>query len=243
MSAQEHARYEHDAGAYVLGALDQVERRDFERHLATCATCVEEVQRLRPAVDALPRTVAPLAAPPTLKRSLMDVVEQEAAAASPPARPRASRRERLAGMLPWGERASPAFGWAAAAIVLALGVIAGFGIARTTGEEGAQTVRASVDERRTPFASARLVMPDGGEDGGTLHARGLPPLERGRTYQAWIQSDDKVIPGPLFSPGRDGTATAAIPRDMGEVDAVMVTRESRRGAEVPSERPVVEVEL
>ena len=40
--------------------------------------CRDEVDRLRPAADALPRSVQPLAAPPSLKASLMAVVEAEA---------------------------------------------------------------------------------------------------------------------------------------------------------------------
>lgn len=55
----------HDDGAYVLGALSSVERADYERHLAECATCRDAVA----AVAALPALLRRLdawdgAAPP-----------------------------------------------------------------------------------------------------------------------------------------------------------------------------------
>ena len=44
------------SGAYAVDALDDVERAEFERHLASCAACREEVASLarhrRPALDA-----------------------------------------------------------------------------------------------------------------------------------------------------------------------------------------------
>ena len=46
----------HDAvGAYVLDALPEEERRDFEAHLATCADCQRAVAELAPVVALLPR--------------------------------------------------------------------------------------------------------------------------------------------------------------------------------------------
>ena len=56
-----------DMGAYLLGALDERERREFERHLSACAECREEVERLRPAAEALPSSVEQLEPPPGLK--------------------------------------------------------------------------------------------------------------------------------------------------------------------------------
>src|ERR687893_125316 len=50
---------EQSVGAYLLGALDETETRNFEDHLEECPVCREEVERLRPAVDALARSVPP----------------------------------------------------------------------------------------------------------------------------------------------------------------------------------------
>ncbi|MDT4911383.1 MAG: hypothetical protein QOC66_511 [Pseudonocardiales bacterium] len=50
----------HDDAAYVLGALDEDDRRAFEAHLPTCAECQARVAQLRPTADLL--TGLPLSA-------------------------------------------------------------------------------------------------------------------------------------------------------------------------------------
>ena len=45
----DHARHRDDIGAYLLGALNDLERHAFERHLRECDDCREEIERLRPA--------------------------------------------------------------------------------------------------------------------------------------------------------------------------------------------------
>ena len=49
---QEHRRYQEDLAAYLLGALEGEEARDFERHLAGCATCQVDERWLHTAVMA-----------------------------------------------------------------------------------------------------------------------------------------------------------------------------------------------
>jgi hypothetical protein len=48
-----HERYAEFDAAYVLGALPETERLEFEHHLATCPTCQASVDSLRPVVVAL----------------------------------------------------------------------------------------------------------------------------------------------------------------------------------------------
>ncbi len=73
-----HSEYAENVGAYALGALPELEAQVFERHLMACEECQEELQRLNEAVEALPRSVTPHEAPPSLKASLMEVVNAEA---------------------------------------------------------------------------------------------------------------------------------------------------------------------
>lgn len=44
----DHDRFGEWSAAYVLGALDQEDRRTFERHLDTCATCAADVASFAP---------------------------------------------------------------------------------------------------------------------------------------------------------------------------------------------------
>jgi Anti-sigma-K factor rskA/Putative zinc-finger len=234
MSRRDHERYREDVGAYLLGALPGRDREAFERHVAGCADCREDVERLRPAADALPRSVEPLAPPASLKASLMEAVRKEGKAQEPAGR-------RLGGLvrLPW--RLRPAAAWAAAALLVAVGVATGFGVGRSLDET--RTVVAQVDRAQIPRASARLSLPDGGDDGAILRVRGMPSPGRRRVYQAWVQRDGKVAPAPTFEVGRDGAGAVAVPGDVSDAEAVLVTRERRGGARVPSEDPVVTARL
>lgn len=245
MNARDHTRYADDCGAYLLGALQDLERQAFEAHLAVCAECRQEVDDLRPAADALPRSVTPLAPPPGLKRSLMEVVEREAAERRP-APVRRSLGERLAALVPSFARARPAFALGAAALLLAIGVAGGVGIGQLgSGDDtpADRTLSASVDHTRLPSASARLVVPAGGGTGGILQVRNLPSPSGERVYQVWIRRGNEVTPGPTFLPRSNGTGAAAVPESLKRVDEVMVTREHRGGAPQPTEQPVVRVSI
>ena len=71
----DHERHRDDVGAYLLGALNDLERQAFERHLRGCTECQDELERLQPAADALPGSVEQVAPPPGLKRRIMAEVE------------------------------------------------------------------------------------------------------------------------------------------------------------------------
>ena len=60
MSTPDHRRWEDDLAAWMLGSLDDDEAERFEQHLAGCERCRADLDRLRPAVDAvLERREAP----------------------------------------------------------------------------------------------------------------------------------------------------------------------------------------
>ncbi len=234
MSVRDHDSQAENVGAYLLGALSDPEREAFERHLTTCSSCRDEVERLRPAADVLPRSVPPVAPPPSLKESLMEIVEREAGE-------RAGRRAPTGRLRFLPERS--ALAWAAAAVALAIGVAAGFGIGRLGSGEETRTLAARVDTKRLPLASASLVVPAGGEEGGILRVRGLPDPGPGKTYQAWVQRGNEIRSAGTFQVGSNGDGAAAVPEDLEDADAVMVTRERRGGAPAPTERPLMRVPL
>jgi anti-sigma factor RsiW len=233
MTARDHTSYREEIGAYLLGALTDLERQAFERHMAGCAECRGEIERLRPAADALPRSVEQMEPPPGLKASLMEVVEREAGERTGARHER--RRLRL-----------PSFAWFRPALVagaLALGLVAGFGVAQLTDERDSHTVAAVVDESRIPQASGALQIASDGEDGAILRVQGMPSLGGRQVYQAWVQRDGTVVPQPTFEVGEDGGGAVAVTDDLSDADAVLVTREARGGARAPSEPPVLRVPL
>jgi hypothetical protein len=229
MTAGDHTTFKDEVGAYLLGALSDAERASFEGHLVDCPECRHELERLRPAADLLPRSVEQVEPPPSLKRSLMEVVEREAKEHDG-APERVSLGERLRELL--GGSLRPAL--VGAAVVLAVAV--GFGIAQLGGED-TRTVAA---QTTLPDASGSLKVHD---DDAILEVRGMPSLERGRVYQAWVQRDGMIEPEPTFEVGADGRGVVAVPEDLSEAEAVMVTREPSGGSRAPSEKPILTVTL
>jgi anti-sigma-K factor RskA len=238
--SQDHDRHEHDAGAYLLGALNELEAQAFEHHMASCATCRADVERLRVAADALPRSVEQLHPPESLKRSLMRTVREEVPAEE---RPRAGSRLRT-----WLEGLSagmrPEFAWVSAAVLLVVGVLAGFAIKSSISGNGggSQTVTAQVDRTRIPQGSASLVVPKGKQN-AILRVNGLPEPVGNQVYEVWLQRGKQPMPVSLFNVRSDGSGAAAIPEDLHKGDSVLVTREKPGGSAAPTEAPVISVKV
>jgi len=256
MSVERHQMHEGDVGAYLLRALSDVEEQRFEKHLEECVVCQDEVSRLRLAVDALPRSVHPVAPPPSLKASLMaeverDVLEVEDAAGvsrHPSAFARMRRRVGGAGAALGSLR--PTMAWVSASVVLLVGVLSGAAglyaltdATRGPSLEPSRSMVAQVDKTRVPFASGSLVVPPGGQDGAVLRVHGMPELEADSVYQVWVRRDGEVISQSLFHVGDSGDGAAAVTEQLRDADLVMVTRESAGGAKAPTEKPVLSVKL
>jgi anti-sigma-K factor RskA len=224
-------------GAYALGALPELEAQVFERHLMRCEQCQDELQRLNEAVEALPRSVTPHEAPASLKTSLMDVVNAEAASrGGAPERARWRPSFRL-------PRLAPAAAWAAAAVLI-VGVLGGYGISQLgSDDESGRTLQAQVDMNQLPDGSASLSVPADEDDGSVLRVEGMPDPGGERVYQVWVQRDGEVVPVSIFNVDGDGDGSAAVPQSLEDGDAVMVTREPRGGSEEPTESPVLRVDV
>lgn len=228
----DHTRYQDDIGAYLLGALNDLERQAFARHVTGCSECQEELERLRPAAEALPGSVEQVEPPPRLKAALMEVVEREARAEQP------ARGEHLA---PRRARQRPRLRFSrplAIAAVLLLGLVAGFGVAQLGGDAETRTLAATVD-RAMPQAGGTLRIAG---DHATLRLHDMPNLGGARVYQVWLQHGERLVPTRTFEVGASGAGRVELP-DVRDADGVYVTREARGGAQVPSEDPIVSVPL
>lgn len=242
-----HDRYEDSVGAYLLGALPDLERRAFERHVMACPACRDEVERLRLAVEALPRSVTPLEPPSALKDSLMRAVAGEATPApQAEAGPRegiVARARRRGG--PVLGRLRPVMAWASAAFLLGAGVLAGLGAGDVLRGDDEESIAAEVDESRLAEGSGTLLVPEG-EDHAILSVHGVPTLpdeESNEVYQTWVVRGDEVIPSSVFSVDSEGAGTATVPHGVEDADAVLVTREAAGGSRAPTEEPVMTVDL
>jgi hypothetical protein len=219
----DHVRHQDDVGAYLLGALNDLERQAFERHLRACAECQEELARLRPAADALPGSVQQFEPPARLKALLMEVVEGEARVEQPaPER----RRPRLRFFM------RPAF------VAALIGLVVGFAVAQLGGGDEPRTLAATVD-RTMPNAGGSLRVSNGD---AKLRLHDMPRLGGTRVYQVWVQHGDHLVPARTFQVGADGRGAVDL-SNVDDADGVYVTREPRGGAQVPSEDPIVSVPL
>ena len=225
----EHERHQEDAGAYLLGALEPAEQASFEGHLAGCPECRAEVEQLRVAADALPRSVEPFPPPPSLKRSLMEAVREDARPA----------REPFLSRLFAGIR--PQFALAGAAALLIVAIVVGTQL--SGGDGGQRVVTAVIDRSRVPAATATVTVPKDRGGPAQLRVTGMPAPKAGQVYEIWLKRGDQLQPGPLFNTDRSGNGAGAIPDDLQGVSAVLVTREHVGGAKMPSEAPIISARI
>ena len=232
MSARSHDEYRENIGAYVLGALPELEAEVLEKHLAGCDDCRSEVDELRPVTAAMLRSVPQVEPPPSLKASLMRTVNEEAELRGPATAkpPREKRRFRLF------EGLTPRLAMGIAVAVLALGVVIGVGAERIGGGSGATTVSAQIDRQLMPAGTAVLRV-DG--DQGKLTLKNAPAPPSGRVYQLWYQHGKMIERGGTFTPKPDGSYDASVPVSSG-TNAVMVTVERDGGAPAPTGPPVMQ---
>jgi anti-sigma-K factor RskA len=236
--SRDHQQYEENVGAYLLGALPELEAEVFERHLESCPSCRRELEQLRVASEALPHAVEPVVPPPELKESLMKTVWAEAAVREE-ARPKRRWSRPFLERLP---RLTPGFAAALAACVLAIGIGVGIGVSQIGGSSS-KTLTALVDHSRAPSGAATLQVP-GDRKNALLTVQGLPNPGAGKVYEVWVQRGGEMQPaGALFSVGSGGSGSAGIPGSLNGVEAVAVTAERDGGSLKPTQMPVLTVKL
>lgn len=254
-------------GAYVLDALEPDELAAFERHLAVCPDCREEVRSLRAAVVRLP-AISAVAPPAELRDSVLSAIsgvrplpplpEQlddgprpSPEAPAPASDEVASRRDRRA-----DRRADRWRLVAAAAVVVALASVA-WGVVRPDPGPGRETgVVERVDDERM---IALLAAPDlevypveaEGEIAGTmlrsqelasaaLVLHGLPELDPDEVFQAWTIVDASPASAGVFA-ARDGGAAVMLDGDVTAAQAVAVTIEPSGGSPSPTGEILLQV--
>ena len=222
------------SGAYVIDALDDLERARFETHLADCADCREEVRTLSGAASLLGASASAEPPPGLRDRVLADIATVRplppvgAPVVPPPAQVKRRRR--------WAELV------AAAAAVVALGT----GVA----------VWQPWDDPPVPVAEQVISAPDAAEQtipaegGGTVtlvrsaslgkavvETRDLPSLPSGKVYELWLQD-------PAGQMVRAGEMPAAVTQTFvldGDAAAAIgagITVEPEGGSDQPTSEPI-----
>ncbi|HEY9565632.1 MAG TPA: anti-sigma factor [Nocardioides sp.] len=222
-------------GAYAVDALDDIERQQFERHLATCADCRDEVASLRDASSMLSGiTLSP--PPPSLRdRVMADISTVRPLPPEVPVRKEAPRRRRF-----------PALVAAAAAVaVMGGGAVA---ITQPWHDDSSQQLTAAGRVLAASDAKTVGVELDGGtkaelvrsESKGqaVLVTHDMPAAPAGKVYQVWLQSDEgEMIPAGLMSGGSD--AEVLLDGDAASATAAGITVEPAGGSTSPTSDPIV----
>jgi anti-sigma factor RsiW len=233
-------------GSYVLDAISDGEREDFERHLQACPSCDAEVRGLRETAArlALARAVTPPArmeqrvlAATYQTRQLPPLAASHLQAPRPASWP---RRSSARGRAAWPRRVAVAAAAAGVAAAVSLGVAqlstqhqldtvraSGAEIARvvTAPDAHVATARTGAGGRVTAVTSAALRE-------SVVSATGMAALPHGRVYQVWVMSPAGARSAGLLT-GTQLLASAVAPGDR-----IGITVEPAGGTTRPTTTPV-----
>jgi anti-sigma-K factor RskA len=211
---------DHDLAApYALDALDDDERRTFERHLRGCARCQAEVVELQEAAAALAVTGGAVTPPPELRERILH------------------EARRGGDVVPLRRRTLPvvaSLAAAAAVVVVALGVALSHRDSSGRAADdlrAARAVAATPGARRLAVANATLYVTRDGR--AALIAR-LPEPADEKVYEAWVIADGVPRAAGTFR-GRAIVLTRAVRGDA----VVAVTVEPAGGVDAPTGPTVV----
>lgn len=216
------------SGAYAVDALNEHERVLFERHLAECGDCRDEVRSLREASTTLAE-VAAAPPPPALRESVLSGIS--GVRPLPPA----------PGRSPAGDRRRQRFAFlvAAAAAVVAL-IGSALLVAQPWDDDpgpaltAADVVNAPDQQHvRKRFDGATATVYHSAALGrAAVVFDDLPAAPPGQVYELWLQKDGVMVPAGLVPSSGDQEILLA--GDATDATAAGITLEPEGGSKEPS---------
>ena len=178
-------RMEHDdvhelAAGYVLGALEEHERRTFESHLGRCSACRVQVASLGDAATALAYATEGAEPPMALRERVLQ----------------AARREQGAAVIPFRQRLRARPVWAAASAAAAA-VAIGVGAWAMLDAGGSPAARA----QKLALQGRVGTLTVSGSGHAVLAVQNLAPPPLGHVYEIWVIADGKPSPDSVFRRG------------------------------------------
>jgi anti-sigma-K factor RskA len=240
----DHERFDALKDAFVLGALPDAERREFEEYLAEHPERQAEIDELGTVAGLLALSPEEQEPPPELRRSILGVVEAEAG------RPRVESRSWLARMREFSGLRGLALG--AAAAMLVIGLFSWNMLLREEIQDLQGRVQSLQSQPQEPQmvelggtgaeqgARAELVTLEG--DQAVLVVEDMPPAPKNKTYQIWVIKGDVPKPSGLFEPSEDSVA-AVVETPLEGADAIAVSVEPDGGSPQPTTDPMLAAKL
>ena len=185
------------SGAYAVDALDDIERAQFERHLAECPACRSEVDSLQEAAALLAETTVT-----TPSAQLRDRVLADIAGVRPLPPPGATvtalepRRRR---------RVLPFLAAAAAVVAIGTGGVVWQQVSNDDPSRYEQVLEASDAQRFTvnvDGATATVVRSKKLNE-AWLVTKDMPAAPKDHAYALWLQHDDVMVPAGIMPAGGD----------------------------------------
>jgi hypothetical protein len=238
----------------ALGSLPERDLRLVTMHLATCPDCRAEYDALRPVADAIglsaEEPVDTLRSARMKKRLMASMAPPGSAQRSPGS----AARSAAPGGLMWASSLV-----AAAAVIFALvSTVQDIRLRSDLANAQRQTsqLQTRVAESQQTSENARTMVADlfaanakrYPVAGGDVVARGnrvyfalrtLPPLPKGKVYQAWTlaKGAKTVAPSVTFTPNASGFAVVQLPVSATSLAAVALTVEPEGGSKTPTSKP------
>ena len=242
MLAQDHVT--DSLPAYVLGALDEKERRQVSNHLEHCQLCQAELASLQQVADELPLAISTVDPPLELKDRLMQSIHQRTV-------------ERQLEPLPVNQptflqRVFALFRHPLPALGVALILILVVGNLLLWRQLNLATQRASTPMRVLALANTQdssqatgtLVMDSAGKY-GTLVVDNLATLDPTSQYQVWLIKAGVRSSAGVFSVNQDGYASLELlaPIPLIQYDAIGISIEPAGGSQMPTGASVFHADL
>ncbi|MCU1432543.1 MAG: hypothetical protein JWP95_1648 [Actinotalea sp.] len=243
--------------AYALDAVDDVERRTVERHVAQDPDAARELRSLRETAAKLGASEAS-APPAALRAALLSQIATTPQEGRPtPQGARADLDDRTAPLAAPGRRTArrmnEGFGRRALQLAVAAALVGAIGVPTVTALQ--ERGRAIEAEQRADLLSDVLADPSaevlraevsgGGaavavltDDRALLVADGLEELDDDHVYQLWAMRDGEALPSTLLPPAEDGTVQA-LAEGYRAGDGLALTIEPAGGSEVATTAPIL----
>jgi anti-sigma-K factor RskA len=234
----DHDRFDELKDAFILGALPEEERREFEEYLAAHPERQAEIDELGAVAGLLALSPHEQEPPPQLRRSIMDVVEAEAE------RPRAEPLSGLARMREFLDVRNLALG---AAALLMIGLFSWNVLLQGQ-------IQDLQDQAQSPQAPQVVVLEGSGaarqakvevmvhNDQAVLMADDMPPVPEDRTCQIWVIENEVAKPSGIFEPD-EGPIAVVVENPVDRGDIIAVTLEPQGGSRKPTTKPMVAAKL
>jgi len=231
------------AGAYAMDALDAADRARFERHLARCDSCAQEVSELRETTARL-AVASAVAPPPAMKQLVMAAVRgtrQHAPVTA--AKPRFTTRRLVLVAAP------------VAAMLIAIATVFGLANSDTSqrlsqAQQRDQAIASVLTAKDATMMSGPVV------GGGTARivmshekqalvfiATGLPALPASAGYELWLVGPAGDRPAGMLPAPSHGMIGPVIAAGLRDGDHLMLSVEPAAGTTYPTTRMMLDIPL